>query len=298
MLNDPDGRIRQRAVFILGQVGTEASLAACEDALDDVDRDVRIMAGVGLAQYGIPRGIHGARAAVWASPDWLKAYAVYGLYRIDTPAAKRLLETVEAEGNPFISQILDDARAGQGRYQQFDFPAEIFTDISTWADARDAAVDALVTEADVWFHAGEYDQAIRANQAALFLNPHVVELYGNNGWLQWSMGRHGAAIETYRRGIAANPAAWEAYFELGFYYFRHDQANLALDPLKRAVKLGAPPQFARTYAHALERTGRLQQCLEMWHTLDDLDGSGVVDQNIRRLQDALAARGRCPNDME
>lgn len=289
-LDDPDSRIRQRAVFILGQVGTKKALAACKTALDDTDRDVRIMAGVGLAQHGLSEGLPGARAALWKSPDWLKAYAIYGLYTIGTPEAERVLKIASAKGNPFISQVLKDARGGQRRYEAHEFSDEAFADVTDWTDARDAAVDGLVMESDVWFHAGEYDQAIRCNEAALFLDPHIVELYAVSGWLQWSMGRHGAAIRSYRHGIAANPASWTAYFELGFYYLHHDRPTLSLKYLKRAVDLGAPANFARTYAHALEETGQLEKSLQVWQALDERDDSGVVDLNMRRLEKVLATK--------
>ncbi|MFO7946911.1 MAG: HEAT repeat domain-containing protein [Armatimonadota bacterium] len=289
-INDSDSLTRRRAAFILGQVGTDAALVALEKAMEDPDRDVRIMAGVGLAQYGDAMGLAGCRAALYQGPEWLKAYAIYGLFTIDTPESKHILATTGAKNNPLISRLLADAQDGQPRYNQFPFPDDLFQQIDGWEDARDAAVSALVLEADAWFHAGDYDQAIRSNDTALFLDPQFVELYANSAWLLWSMGRHGAAITMYRRGIEHNPMSWNASFELGFYYYRHDQSLLALPHLKRSLELGAPPQFARTYAHALEAVGRLQDALEVWKDLDRRDDSGAVDVNLKRLQEIISAR--------
>ncbi|MFP3904642.1 MAG: HEAT repeat domain-containing protein [Armatimonadota bacterium] len=289
-LDASDSYTRRQAAFILGQAGTDASLQALESALKDSDRDLRIMAGVGLAGHGDARGLDGCRAALYQGPEWLKSYAIYGLVAINTPESKQVLRTTKARNNPLISRLLADAQQGHPRYEDFPFPGEPFQEVESWEDAVDAAVAALVVEADVWFHSGDYEQAVRSNDTALFLDPHFVDLYANSAWLLWSMGRHGAAITMYRRGIETNPMSWQAHFELGFYYYRHDQSLLALPHLERSVKLGAPPHFARTYTHALEAVGRFQDSLDVWKELDRRDDSGAVDMNIRRLEEILAGQ--------
>ncbi len=280
---------RRRAAFILGQIRTPAALAALRGTLKDSDRWVRIHAGVGLAQQGFAEGYPGTKAAFYEASPWLQYYAIYGLNQIGDEAARRLLAQNACQGSPFLSRIVKAARqpapvqSPPGPFYEHPLAAP------DWPELVEIATRALVDEGDIWFHGGDYDQAIRCNEAAVFLQPSRVDLYAASAWLQWSMNRHGAAISTYHRAIAANPTDWEAYFELGFYYLYHWHPNTAVEYLRQSVELGAPPIRARSYAHALEQVGRLKEALRVWQQLDAVDQSGVVDINIRRLQQLLAA---------
>ncbi len=278
---------RRRAAFILGQIGTPQALQALRSALEDSDRWVRIHAGVGLAQQGVAEGYQGAKAALYEGPAWHKYYAIYGLNQIRDERALRLLEQNPCEGSPFLSRVVKAAQrpelvqSPRGPFYQQPLPAQ------DWPELLEIAAQALVDECDTWFHGGDYDQAIRCNEAAVFLQPARVEVYASTAWLQWSMNRHGAAISTYRRAIDANPGNWEAYFELGFYYMHHGHPSAAVEYLRQSSELGAPPIRARTYAHALEKVGKLKQALRVWQQLDRIDQSGAVDANLRRLQELV-----------
>jgi len=275
---------RRRAAFILGQIGTPQALAALRSALADSDRRVRIHAGVALAQQGVAEGYQGAKAALYEGPAWLQYYAIYGLNQIRDERALVLLEQNSCEGDPFLSRVVKAAQrpepvqSARGPFYEQPLLAQ------DWPELLEIAARALAIECDTWFHGGDYDQAIRCNEATVFLQPSWVEVYAASAWLQWSMNRHGAAISTYRRAIDANPTDWEAYFELGFYYMHHGHPSAAVEHLRQSVELGAPPISARSYAHALEQVGRLKQALRVWQQLDRIDQSGVVDSNLRRLE--------------
>jgi len=274
--------------LVLGQIGSAQALGALRAALADPDRWVRIHAGLALAQHGVPAGFPGAKAALYEGPQWLKCYAIYGLYKIGTPAARQVLKSASAQGNQFLTRILkaalDQEKVQPPQGPVYDEPLVAHN----WVELLDRAGGALVDEADAWFHNGDYDQAVRCNEAALFLQPDWVDLYGANGWLQWSMNYHGAAISTYRRGIAANPGAWEPCWELGFYYFLQKRTKKAVRYLKDAMDCGAPPMRVRSYAHALEKTGQLSEALKVWQELDKVDASAVVDVNLNRLKQIIA----------
>ena len=74
----------------------------------------------------------------------------------------------------------------------------------------------------------------------------------------------------------------------------HGHPSAAVEYLRQSVELGAPPISARSYAHVLEQVGRLKQALRFWQELDKIDQSGVVDSNLRRLEElgAGTADGR------
>ena len=120
--------------------------------------------------------------------------------------------------------------------------------------------------------------------AHLFLHPTIVEMYEVNGWRDWSTERNTEAIGAYRRGIEANPESWEAAFALGFHYFNVGDYEKALPYLARAQELGAAPIMLHTYAHALEKAGRVEDSLREWEYLRKLEpDSHIPPQQIERL---------------
>lgn len=285
LLTEGTGEDRLRAAFVLGQVGTPGALGALRGAAEDTDRMVRVHVGVALAQSGMPTSA-ACEAALWEGPRWLQFYAIHGLNQIGSVAARRRLAQTTAGDDVFINDTLRAAAGGRAPRPTGPLTPEPLT-AENAGDLLTVAANALVDEADVWFDVGKYDQCIRCNEAAIFLEPERTDLYGVNGWLLWSMNRHGAAITTYRRAIAANPGEWDAYFELGFYYMHHTQVRSAVRHLHKSVELGAPPVAARSYAHALEKAGRSVEALQFWEQLDKVDGTGVVDSNIARLRELL-----------
>lgn len=279
---------RQMAAFILGQIGGPESCRILRAALDDADRWVRIHAGVALAQHGKVEGLAGSKAALYEGPAWLKFYAIYGLNQIRSEHARQVLDTTACKGDPFLNRVIIAARKERSTISGVPLRNEPVS-VRDWSELAEVAAQAFLDEADIWFHGGDYDQAIRCNEAAIFLQPSWVDVYAASAWLQWSMNRHGAAITTYRRAIAANPDNWEAHFELGFYYLHHGRISSAVKYLKNSFELDAPPLRARSYAHALEKAGKLSQALLIWQQLDKRDSSGAVDANLNRLRKILSA---------
>ena len=136
---------------------------------------------------------------------------------------------------------------------------------------------------------GDYRQCLRAQEAALFLDPELGWLHGVNGWLYWSLGRNTEALGAYKRWVQADPDNWEAHFELGQHYFNLKQYEPAAAELGRARELGCPPERARMHAHALEKAGHPAEALAVWIELAAIDPDAPVPaHHVRRLQELLA----------
>lgn len=89
------------------------------------------------------------------------------------------------------------------------------------------------------------------------------ELLRLKGWLLQSRGRHGEAVDCYQRIVAADPADWEIWNNLGNARSAAGDSEGALDALRRARALrpGLAP-IQRNYAMLLAASGRLEESVE------------------------------------
>lgn len=127
-------------------------------------------------------------------------------------------------------------RAGRGLEA---LPA--LTDLET--TSSDYRVSSLI--ADVYVEAGQVDYALRSLERALRKSEAAgdqiaqANLLVKLGLLQRELGRDAAAGASFARAAQANPAAWEAHYNLGVSYLESGQPRSALGPLERAVELKA-----------------------------------------------------------
>jgi len=315
-LRDADAQMRARCAFLVGQVGSPRGVPFLVPTLYDRDRSVRLFSGLSLCLLGDSRGLPAARAALIGTRWWVRYYAVISLWRLGGvffPAeglpsvppgrdAERKRSAGAVGGGRLggeraraaLASALDDpdelvraaARAAldaappQRSYQAFEADEPL-----TAHEFIFLATNYLVGEGDWWFHAGDYVQVQRCQEAAMFVDPTFVDLFGVAGWLYWSMDRNAEAVGAHRRGIEANPASWEVFFSLGFHYFNTGRFDDALPYLSRACELGAPPAWQHTYAHALEHAGRLEDSLREWQRLRALEpDSHLTPHHIERLR--------------
>jgi tetratricopeptide (TPR) repeat protein len=116
------------------------------------------------------------------------------------------------------------------------------------------------------------------------------ELLRLRGWLLQSRGRHGEAAGCYERIVAADPADWEIWNNLG--NARHAAGDLdgAIDALGRARRLRpgvAPIQL--NYAMLLAAAGRLRESVEAYEAAARLDpGNSAVQLELGRNYAGLA----------
>jgi len=288
LLLSPNAKSRARSAFLLGQIASPNSVDLLARRLRDPNRDVRIQSGIALTCMGDARGVPVCSAALGDAPSWIRYYAAYGLWRANTRAAKRALRKRIQDRDALVSQTIREAlktpyvapppvhpqRAGIK--QAPDVPPD-----QVWRQA----CDAFITESDWWWHRGNFNQSIRCLEAAVFLNPHYIEGYTSIAWLQWNMGDDPAAIGTLNRAISAAPFDPEAHYGLGFHYFNTKRYSQAEMPLKRAVELGGDHRTRRTYAHCLEKLGKLEKALEQWSAiLEARPADAAAQHNFARVK--------------
>lgn len=293
LLQSPDADTRARSALVLGQIACPSSLDPLAAGLEDPARTVRVQCGIALGCMGDPRGTATCSYALISDPTWIRFYAIYGLWSINTDRAKTALRTRQVSQTGFIAEVLRSA------LQTPYVAPEPVPPLSPRATTEprpslqqlwEQAADVFVNESDWWFHGGDYDQVIRASEPSILLDPEYVETYSVVAWLQWSMGNDATAIRTLRRGVAAAAANPEAHFNLGYHYFNTKRYTQALPSLERAVKLGGDMISRRTYAHCLERLGRLRESLDCWESILKTDPTdGVANLNRDRVKAKLEA---------
>jgi tetratricopeptide (TPR) repeat protein len=290
LLSSDAPTFRARAAFLLGQIGCPASISPLTKTLADPVRDVRVQAGIALACLGDGTGIPTCAAVLKApDPEVVRYYAVYGLWCVRSALAREGLRGAAKGQPPLIASALKEALTGPELPPIPVVAAPGSASAGPEAPASqiwEQAADVFTVESDWWFHEGDYDQCIRCNEAAVFLDPHLVEAYNVAAWLQWSRGRNAKAMETLNKCIAANPEDAEAHYNLGYHLFNLKRYEQAEGPLRRSVELGGDNLCRRAYAHCLEREGKLRECLQVW---EGLVSDGPNDLPARTNRDRVKA---------
>jgi hypothetical protein len=273
---DASPTVRRGGLLILGMLGLPEGGPVARRALRDGDRLVRMQAGVTLALLYQPAGLPAATVCLREGPVWLRFYALYGLFRLDSAASRHALRDSRPALSGFLLATADRAlqtrprlRANTARSGQPNRALPIY---QLWNDVSGE----FVRESDMWWHRGDYDQCIRSQWTALYFDPGYVELFASIAWLQWSMGRHAEAISTYRRAIAANPTSWLAEQELGQYYTRHGHRQLGVRHLQRAADLGSPPVARRQLGHAYRDLGESEKARQVWQGILEMDPNDAI----------------------
>ncbi len=132
-------------------------------------------------------------------------------------------------------------------------------------------LDNLVVLEDSHWHWGEYNHIVNLCRVQVEGDPANIEAYSDAGWLLESLGRNPEAADLYTLGARNNPKTYRLHWELGYHYgiFLKDWGR-ALPHLERAAaQADCPPISLHQLAHALERAGRLQDCLSIWKKAAD-----------------------------
>jgi predicted CXXCH cytochrome family protein len=111
---------------------------------------------------------------------------------------------------------------------------------------------------------GRLDEAEKAYEAAIRINPRFSPAYVNFADLRARQGREADAEKLLRRAIAVDPAGAEAHHALGLALVRQKRFADALPELERATRLRpTEPRFAYVYGVALHDTGNAPRSLEV-----------------------------------
>jgi len=217
LLKSADGGERARAAFVIGMIGDRPLSGRLATMLKDEDRTARVFAGLALGFMGDERGIHVCDAALKADPDWIRYYAVYALWMMDSPRARAVLERNRDGRGPFIGDVLRQALTARRpkSYPAVEKPVEVPKPEDLYA----SFCDAFIMEADKWWHRGDFFHTIRCQEAAVFIDPTYADGYSLMAWLQWSMGDDHTALKTLDRGIKAIPDSPDTWGALGQHYW-------------------------------------------------------------------------------
>jgi tetratricopeptide (TPR) repeat protein len=256
--------------------------------LADPDRTVRVSSGLALGFLGDARGIHVCDAVLKADPDWMRCYAVYALWYMNTARARLVLDRNGSRQSAFVRGIIRSARNTPFKEPEKERQM-LSADAPKLGDVWAGMYEHFIMESDDWFHRGDYDQAIRCQEAALFIDPAYAEAYSLISWLQWSMGDDAAAIKTLNRGVKAIPDCPDTWGALGQHYWMTKRYELALEPLRKAIELGGDHTIRRPYAYCLEKTGQLEKCLAQWEVLvKECPDDPAAPLNAERIRKKVA----------
>lgn len=129
------------------------------------------------------------------------------------------------------------------------------------------------------------DQARRAYQQALKLDPQYLPAIKGLARLYEAIQDHDRAVDTYQRGLQAHPRDAELYHQLGMCHARRKEWQPALDALQKAVELDPENRrFLNDFGLCLARAGRYQDAL---HVLKRTGGDAQAHYSLARMLEHL-----------
>ncbi len=289
-LTDKDPANRARATFLIGQVGVNKYVGLIQPLLNDKHSLVRLHAAIALACMGDKSGLPGCEKILRQSPEWLKLYAVYGLWTIGSPESIQVLKSAQ-RGQPepvgkMITQALETPPCKVEVKSESAGTSSAGTAAEAWMEGQSL----YVAEGDWWFHHGDYNQCVRCHMTAAFFDPTNPENYSTAAYLLWSLGRNREADRMLADGVKAAPKDPDSYFNQGLHFFNTKRYTLAEAPLRKSVLLNGDQRARRTYAHCLEKLGNLREALQQWAQLRKmLPKDASVESNYNRVRKMLKA---------
>lgn len=150
----------------------------------------------------------------------------------------------------------------------------------------DQVVEGLWERSDRFFHHGDYETTTRINRLVVRMDPHFVEGLNTLAWLlRQGLNRPQEALALHHRAIQDNPERWDAFFDLGLFYFDTKNYPLAVHYFRRSVELEAPAAKQHMLAHAYEKMGRKADALRAWRAIvEKFPGDEPARRNQERLE--------------
>jgi tetratricopeptide (TPR) repeat protein len=125
------------------------------------------------------------------------------------------------------------------------------------------------------------DQARKAYQQALKLDPKCVPAYRGLARTYEQLGDHDRVVATYQSGLKANAAEPTLWFELGMYHARKKQWQPAVENLKKAADLDSENRtYGDMLAYTLARAGRYDESYECFKKTV---GAARAHYNVARM---------------
>ncbi len=286
-LRDQDPTERARAALALGLTGATRARRALADARHDHEAVVRRYAGLALCYMGDSRGEAEATRVLREGEVWERYLALIGLWRLDSPSTRTMLESRRLDQGPLVKSLIPLALASRPWKPTHPYPSRTgdTPEAAPGEELWEQVADDLALSSDYWWHEGDYDQVCVLLEQSLFFSPHRVETYDDVAWLQWSLGHGQRAVQVLEKGIAVSPESWLAHFNLGFHYFNTKRYAPALPYLKYAVEHTETWWVPlHTYAHDLEALGKRDEALRVWQeTVQRFPQDETARRNLARL---------------
>jgi tetratricopeptide (TPR) repeat protein len=155
-----------------------------------------------------------------------------------------------------------------------------------------AIFDNMHVVTDMHFHKGDYNHIINISRMTVAANPDDMDMYGDAGWLLWSMNRDAEAVALYEQGIKANPNSYYMLDELGQYYaMRKKDWPHAIHYLELAAQKPDSTEISlHILAHAYEKNKQLDKALATWARVLKHNDAGPARSNYDRIKKLMASQ--------
>jgi len=119
---------------------------------------------------------------------------------------------------------------------------------------------------------GKYDEAIKAYDEAIRLDPNLAEPWNNKGVALYSQGKYNEAIEVYDEAIKLDPKYVAAWYNKGVALYSQGKYNEAIEVYDEAIKLD--PKYVAAWSNkgaALFSQGKYDEAIKAYDEAIRLD---------------------------
>jgi tetratricopeptide (TPR) repeat protein len=148
--------------------------------------------------------------------------------------------------------------------------------LPTLLGVREVLASLMWVQADDYFHRGEYRPIMRMVRQIVTIDPHQLDVYATGAWhMAYNfMDKRLIAdgVQFLEEGCRNNDSVYDLYFELGYmHYDKTKNFRKAVESYRASSTRGttagkpeAPAYVRHQLAHAIEKSGDIDQCIEQW----------------------------------
>lgn len=187
------------------------------------------------------------------------------------------------------------AMLGRARYQ-LDTPSRALEAFDRTLELDPANAEALRYSSRIHLEQGRHQQAFEVARRGIQARPGDAELLEILGEASLETGRYREAVEALQAAAQQRPLGGRLRCRLGDAYLQLDEPGRAAEQYRAATDLLGPdgallPGCLRGLATAYEATGRLEQALEAYQELLEIERTAAVVSAIARLRRAIGGEG-------
>lgn len=140
------------------------------------------------------------------------------------------------------------------------------------------------------------DQARRAYQQALQIDPSYLPAYTGLARLYTELRDYDRAVATFQKALKAHPKEASLWFDLGMVYSRQKKWDPALENLQAALKLDPENrQYVTTFGYCLARAGRFEESVTV---LAGVVGRGEAHYRVARMAHHMNQDDLCKQHLQ